>query len=119
MKIEFPLITLFFLSSVSAQVSRKLIYGGTEVTPNRYPYLASLYKRNAKTGDLTFVCTGSLIAPSVILTSAYCDTADDAGIDVAKLGLHDLTMTKKTPHESYDISSNSKDNESVIQPRNF
>ncbi len=95
MKIEFPRIITLFLSSVSAQVSRKLIYGGTEVTPNRYPYLTSLYKRNAKTRDLTLVCTGSLIAPSVILTVAHCETAADGGIDVAKLGLHDLTMSKR------------------------
>lgn len=91
MKIGF-LLTALFISSVSAQVSRKLIYGGTEVTPNRYPYLASLYKRNTETGDLAFACTGSLIAPSVILTAAHCETRVGAGIDVAKLGLHDLTM---------------------------
>jgi trypsin len=46
-----------------------------------------------------------LIAPSVILTAAHCYD----GIDVAMIGLHDLTtMAEETSYEFYNITSEQK-----------
>jgi secreted trypsin-like serine protease len=92
---------------LDAQKSSR-IYGGTEVIPDRYSYLASLHYRNDSTGELLQVCGGTLIAPSVILTAAHCYNY----IDVVMLGLHNLSMSEVTAHESYNITSNQK----VIYP---
>lgn len=97
---------LVALSSVGAECSlypRKLIYGGDEVTPNRYPFLVSLFYRNLSSGELSFMCGGSLIAPAVILTAAHCNDF----IDVAMIGLHNLTLEEE-PRETYNISSDQK-----------
>jgi len=119
MKITFHFIGLFAISVAAAQKNRKLIYGGAEVTENRYPYLAALFKRDKKTQVLKFVCTGSLIDPAVVLTAAHCETDDDAGIDVVKLGLHELTMADDKPHETYNITSNQKVMNPYFDPKTF
>jgi secreted trypsin-like serine protease len=101
----FLVVSLFIISRVVvAQDSRKLIHGGTEVEPHRYPYLASLHYRNDSMGDLLQVCGGTLIAPSVILTAAHCNDY----IDVVMLGLHNLSMIEDTPYEIYNITSDQK-----------
>lgn len=101
----FLVVSLFIISHVVvAQDSRKLIHGGTEVEPNRYPYLASLHYRNDSTGELLQVCGGTLISSSVILTAAHCYEY----IDVAILGLHNFSMSEDTPHEFYNITSDQK-----------
>jgi trypsin len=45
-----------------------------------------------------------LIAPSVILTAAHCYDY----IDVAMIGLHNLTMAEEVQHETYNITSDQK-----------
>jgi secreted trypsin-like serine protease len=74
------LFTVFlFYSLVDAELSTR-IYGGNDVTPGRYPYLASLHFRNPFTGELYQACGGSLIAPSVILTAAHCSDYIDVAL---------------------------------------
>jgi trypsin len=98
------LFTVFlFYSLVDAELSTR-IYGGNDVTPGRYPYLASLHFRNPFTGELYQACGGSLIAPSVILTAAHCSDY----IDVAIIGLYNLSMPEETSHETYNITSEQK-----------
>jgi secreted trypsin-like serine protease len=101
------LLLLFFNASAFAEISSRII-GGTDVTPGRYPYLASLHFRDNTTGELYQVCGGSLIAPWVILTAAHCYDY----IDVAMIGLHNLTKAEETSHETYNITSEQK----VIYP---
>jgi secreted trypsin-like serine protease len=101
------IVLLFFNASISAEISSRII-GGTDVTPGRYPYLASLHFRDNITGELYQACGGSLIAPSVILTAAHCYHV----IDVAMIGLHNLTMAEEASHETYNITSEQK----VIYP---
>jgi secreted trypsin-like serine protease len=51
-------------AGVSAQVT-----GGTAVPQGKYPFAVSLHMRGATLG---FLCSGSLVGPSHVLTAAHC-----------------------------------------------
>jgi hypothetical protein len=48
---------------------RPRIIGGTNTQPSRYPYMVYLANRE---DDLS--CGGTLISPTVVMTSAHCET---------------------------------------------
>jgi len=83
------------------------IIGGSEATPNKNKYLASL------SDDQGHFCGGSLIARDVVLTAAHCKGAP---FDVI-LGRHDLGkndgqkigITKQMPHKGYNSKTTDND----------
>jgi trypsin len=83
------------------------IIGGSEATPNRHKFAASLQD------NLGHFCGGSLIAKDVVLTAAHCQGTP---FDVI-LGRHDLDdndgqvigITKQLPHPNYDDSTTDND----------
>ena len=56
------------------------VVGGTEATPGRWPDAAALY-----TAEGTFGCTGTLIAPDLVLTAGHCGF----GMDYVVVGTDD------------------------------
>ena len=67
--------------------SRDLIFGGTEIQENDYPYLA--YLSINKPNENTTFCGGTLIDPNWILTTASC--VDTALNITAWLGVHNIS----------------------------
>jgi secreted trypsin-like serine protease len=84
------------------------IIGGTPVPEGRYPYVAALFKRDPKYGIMVQVCGGSLISPTVVLTAAHCSDS----IDLAIIGLRDITNVQDKGYEYHEISADQK----VIYP---
>lgn len=101
--LQSTLLLFFFYSSVDAKKSSR-IYGGTDISPGRYPYLTSLHFRGFISGELHQTCGGSLITPSVVLTAAHCYDF----IDVAIIGQYNLTMSEVATYDIYNITSEQK-----------
>jgi secreted trypsin-like serine protease len=91
-------------SRVEGEAQSRII-GGTPVPEGRYPYLAALFKRDPKNGLMAQVCGGSLISPTVILTAAHCSDS----IDLAIIGLRDITNFQGKGYEYHDISADQKE----------
>jgi secreted trypsin-like serine protease len=89
------------------------IIGGTPVTEGRFPYICALFKRDPKNGAMVQVCGGSLISPSVILTAAHCSDS----IDLAIIGLLDLTKYDGLNYEYHEISADQKEVYPSYDPR--
>jgi secreted trypsin-like serine protease len=89
------------------------IIGGTPVPEGRYPYIAALFQRDPKNGAMVQVCGGSLISPSVVLTAAHCSDS----IDLAIIGLLDLTKFEGVNYEYHEISADQKVMHPSYDPR--
>jgi secreted trypsin-like serine protease len=78
------------------------IIGGTITQPNQYPWLAALYAAPVDDqGELIFsqaaiyLCTGIMIAPSVVLSAAHCAVGDLA-VNYIRVGKYDLSNSTTT-----------------------
>ena len=69
------------------------IFGGDEVSPHEYPWMAGLvYERLSSSGaEPKVLCGGVIIKPNVILTAAHCLGNGDFKLTKVKVGHSDLT----------------------------
>ena len=91
----------------SSNSDNSRIIGGGESTKGRYSYAVSLQD------DMGAFCGGSIIAPDVVLTAAYCQVGNYHVV----IGRHDLDESKgdtikvdrEIPHPQYDSDSTNND----------
>lgn len=76
------------------------IVGGTEVSGNKYPWMAAVMSRNTNPSDGQF-CGGSLIASQWILTAAHCIEDENANGVSVLLGQRDLSQSGG---QTYNVS---------------
>ncbi len=88
------------------------IVGGTEATPNEFPFMAYIYY----TGSITsHRCGGALIAPTWVMTAAHCVSGASASQYRVAMGMHSScngcnpyaqtsAITRVITHASYDAS---------------
>lgn len=96
-------------SRVIAPTPRRLIVGGTPSASSRYPFavaLVSCSTSNAQTYCSSF-CSGSLIAPDVVITAGHCVYSEDSAYlapepPVPLSGMYAVVgMTSGTPQLGY------------------
>jgi secreted trypsin-like serine protease len=94
------------------------IIGGTVTQPNQYPWLAALFAAPVdfegriiptilQKGAATYVCTGTLIAPSVVLSAAHCAFGEFPA-NYITVGKYDLSKKKTLPVSSSSTSRTSR-----------
>lgn len=80
------------------------IVGGDATPVGRYPYLASLSDLSHPTSPYTppaHKCTGTLIAPDVVLTGAHCLRAFNV-IELGRYDLDDMSLSPLPPSEDFE-----------------
>jgi secreted trypsin-like serine protease len=65
-----------------------LVVGGTPASANTWPWLAFIYDEQGSTVSL---CTGTVVAPDVVLTAAHCVENPVNGVRSAVSGFHVIT----------------------------
>lgn len=79
----------------------RIVGGRTVDPPDRYPFMAVVYKQIISSSDLMFTCGGSLISSNVVLTAAHCFNSADA-VSLGKF-LHDPGYDVNEYYEMFDI----------------
>lgn len=83
----------------ASQTAEKRIIDGTEVPIDQYPTVAVI---NAETSTGPFGCTGTLIAPTAVLTAAHCVTNDlgflDFNLATSTVGIGGVAYTVSEIH---------------------
>jgi len=87
------------------------IVGGTEATPNEFPFMAYIYFSGSITSHR---CGGTLIAPTWVLTAAHCVSGASASQYRVAMGMHSRygsnpyaqtsAISRVITHASYDAS---------------
>lgn len=87
------------------------IVGGTAVESNRYPWIVAMLQQsrlNYYDAKIDFRCTGSLIAPNVVISAAHC-----AGkVDYVQIDRYDL-LNDRLGYETFKIQ------QTVVHPSNL
>ncbi|XP_011202673.2 plasma kallikrein [Bactrocera dorsalis] len=73
---------------VEGTVVRGFVYGGVEVLRGQFPWLTAIYSKY--TDSLSFMCGGSLISRSTVISAAHCFKRLQAEQIVLFLGRHNL-----------------------------
>jgi len=102
------------LNSVEGQITglkEYRIVGGTAVEMNRYPWIVAMMQQsrlNYYDAKIDFRCTGSLIAPNVVISAAHC-----AGkVDYVQIDRYDL-LNERSGYETFKIQ------QTVVHPSNL
>ncbi|XP_077298835.1 serine protease gd-like [Arctopsyche grandis] len=82
-----------FECGVSAKTFNPLIAGGTSFSQGEWPWIVALFHKNTK--GVTFVCSGTLLSTSHVITAAHCvldlnKSSKKSFSLVARLGSHNL-----------------------------
>ncbi|HEY1567609.1 MAG TPA: serine protease [Solirubrobacteraceae bacterium] len=65
-------------SHILDRVERPLIVGGLPASPGTFSMMAFVVYEDSGTGDI-FVCSGTVVAPTVVLTAGHCALNDETG----------------------------------------
>ncbi len=103
------------LNSVDAQttdINKKYrIVGGTAVEINRYPWIVAMLQQSQQNyydPVIDFRCTGTLIAPNVVISAAHCE----GKVDYVQIGRYDL-LQQRTGYETFKIQ------QTLVHPSNL
>lgn len=106
-------------NAYTSQAQPKIV-GGTEVTTNKYPWMAAIIKQQYPDSDIynAQFCGGSLIDSQWILTAAHCfyesgnqiKFADDVNVVLGILDLTDTTGMERIEVEDIIIHAGYNDN---------
>ncbi|MCC6318068.1 MAG: trypsin-like serine protease [Gemmatimonadaceae bacterium] len=101
--------------AMAARVKARLrIMGGTTVPPTDFPDCVAVGRMKGSTGD--WQCTGTLIAPNVVVTACHCQktaTHVHFGNDVAKKGTR-IAVKDAVRHPGYARSKEERDDLMVL-----
>ncbi|XP_055840657.1 uncharacterized protein LOC129908281 [Episyrphus balteatus] len=93
------------------------VVGGVQARKGAYPWMAALgYIEPAQGNVLKFLCSGSLISRTHVITAAHCI---NPSLSIVRLGAHDITKTEASAvdakikriivHEKFDLKTISND----------
>jgi secreted trypsin-like serine protease len=90
-------VALITLIPISARAEAPII-GGTDAPLGKWPDVAAVY-----TSDNLQECTGTLIAPTVVLTAGHC-VIDLGGLTVSKVLIGTNSLARPLDGESIDVA---------------
>lgn len=76
-------------ASPRATSARKIV-GGSAAAAGQFPFMAFVAYVNGN-GNLTFICSGTLVSSNVVLTAGHCTASEKTGAPIAASGFRVVT----------------------------